>query len=99
MRVGRVHLGIDAGIVVENAGEHVDGFPRRAGDNQGAIHAEPSRSLGGCRRSRPGRSSRNAVANRRRSECRAVRQSAGCRTKKAGRRPRPRQTAADADAR
>ena len=40
MRIGGVHLGVDAGIVVKNAGEHIGGFPRRAGDDLCAVDAK-----------------------------------------------------------
>jgi hypothetical protein len=34
VRIGGVHLGVDAGVVVKNAGEHIGGFPRSAGDDR-----------------------------------------------------------------
>jgi hypothetical protein len=34
MRIGGMHLGVDAGVVVKNAGEHIGGFPRSAGDDR-----------------------------------------------------------------
>ena len=41
MRIGGVHLGVDARVVIENAGQYISGFPRRAGDDLGAVDAKP----------------------------------------------------------
>jgi hypothetical protein len=40
VRISGVHLGVDAGVVVENAGENIGGLPRRAGDDLGAVYAK-----------------------------------------------------------
>ncbi len=46
MGVGRMPLGAQAGVVIENAIENVGGFPGRTGDDLGGIDAESVTEMG-----------------------------------------------------